>query len=197
MLIIGLTGGIGSGKSLISDLFADLGITVSDADVVARKVVEPKNEALKTIVSYFGKYILLSDGTLNRNKLRNIILHDLEAKQWLERLLHPLIEQEQLNIIKNATSPYSLLVSPLLIEANQTKYCQRIILVKSEKDIKIRRIMQRDNVSYTDAHLIISQQMTDEQRMDFIDDVIENNSTPEQAKLKVYQLHSLYLSLCT
>jgi len=194
MFIVGLTGGIGSGKSLVSDTFIELGITVADADIVARKIVEPSTYALQQIVKHFGENILLPDNALNRNKLRNIIFHDNNAKNWLEHLLHPLIEQEQLNIIKNATSPYSLLASPLLIEANQTKYCQRILLVVAQEELKIKRIMKRDKISNKEAHLILKQQLADTERLNFADDVIENNTTFYDVKQQVHHLHVKYLN---
>jgi len=195
MLVVGLTGGIASGKSLVADYFASFGVAIADADVVARKVVEPNSRALSLIEEHFGADILQSDGNLNRAKLRQIIFSDNKAKKWLEDLLHPLIKQEQLAIIHSAKSVYSLLVTPLLIESGQVQFCDRLIVVVADIDIKIKRVMQRDGLNLAEAQNIINQQIDDVERLKFATDVITNNSDFLQVLQQVTILHNAFLNL--
>jgi len=128
-VVIGLTGGIGSGKTTIADFFADLGIDIIDADIAARKVVEPKSSALVQISQHFGLQFIQADGTLNRSLLRSRIFSNDTDKLWLNNLLHPLIRQTMLNEIQQSKSPYCLLVAPLLIENNLQSLVQRILVI--------------------------------------------------------------------
>ena len=136
MLIIGLTGGIGSGKSAASALFEGFGVHVVDADVVAREVVEPGMPALERITTHFGQNILEADGSLNRSRLREIIFADSEAKKWLEELLHPIIRNEIIKQLQQARSPYAILVSPLLFETDQHKLCTRSLLIDAPERLQ-------------------------------------------------------------
>ena len=137
MLIIGLTGGIGSGKSVASDKFASLGITVVDADVASRTVVEPGMPALKEIESHFGSEIIAGDGQLDRTKLREIIASDAEERKWLESVLHPRIGEQIAKEISESTSPYTLFVAPLLLETNSQEMCARVVVVDVPKEVQV------------------------------------------------------------
>lgn len=125
--VLGLTGGIGCGKSAVSAVFESQGIAIVDADIIARQVVAPKSTGLNAIITYFGNDILNQDQTLNRSKLRELIFADETKKQWLNNLLHPLIRETILTDLRNATSQYVILVAPLLFENGLDKYCQRIV----------------------------------------------------------------------
>ncbi len=144
-LIIGLTGGIGSGKTAVSTLFSQKGIDVIDADIVAREVVEIGTPALSRIAEHFGPAILSADGSLDRAALRKTIFSDPAAKQWLEALLHPLIAEETRRQLAHVSSPYGLYVSPLLVEMGQQNYCQRLLIVDvSEPQTRLTRIATAD-----------------------------------------------------
>jgi len=195
-LVIGLTGGIGSGKSLVTKMFADFGVTIADADVVARDLVLPNSYALNKIVAHFGADILQEDGALNRPKLREKIFADIYAKKFLEDLLHPLIRQKQHQIIAAANSPYALLVSPLLIEAEQTHLCNRVLAIVASEQLRLQRIMARDNLDLEQAQNILAQQLTEAEYRAHADDVIENNTAIDMVRWQVQKLHEMYLGLC-
>ena len=137
MYVIGLTGGIGSGKSAVSDRLQHKGIAVVDADVVSREVVAPGSDALGEIATHFGEAFILADGQLDRARLRQRIFSDDDARHWLERLLHPLIHGEAHRQLEIADSPYAVLVSPLLIEAGQTAICDQVVVVDVPESVLI------------------------------------------------------------
>lgn len=139
MFVVGLTGGIGSGKSAASRRFEQLGITAVDADVISREVVAPGSEALQVIEQRHGKAILLDDGSLDRAALRQKIFSSPEEKAWLEGLLHPLIANETLRQLEAADSPYVLFVSPLLVESGQKVLCQRLLVIDVPEDRSVEK----------------------------------------------------------
>ncbi|GHF79579.1 dephospho-CoA kinase [Thalassotalea marina] len=195
-LIIGLTGGIGSGKTTVSNLLADYGITIVDADVVAREVVAEGSLGLKEIVAKFGATILQEDGQLNRAKLRELIFSDEQLKQWLNALLHPLIRESILNQLKSATSPYCILSAPLLFENNLHQYTNRTLLIDVEKEIQITRTSKRDNVEKKQVEAIIASQMPREDKLALADDVLNNSKlTHLELENAVEKLHLNYLDL--
>ena len=196
MLIIGLTGGIGSGKSSASAHFEKLGIHVVDADLVAREVVEPGKPALATIAKQFGADILNEFGGLDRTKLRAIIFSDTNAKRWLEALLHPIIRSEIIRQISNAESPYAILVSPLLFETDQHKLCSRTLLIDAPKELQIERATKRDNVSIDSIEKIIAAQMPREAKQKHADDIILNDDNEAHLQHMVELKHRYYLELC-
>ncbi|WP_313083197.1 dephospho-CoA kinase, partial [Atlantibacter sp.] len=153
---VAITGGIGSGKTTVADKFAQLGITIIDADIIARNVVEPEKPALKSIVQHFGPAMLLPDGTLNRRELRERIFANPQEKAWLNALLHPLIHQETQDQMARAASDYVLWVVPLLVENQLHKKADRVLVVDVNPETQIIRTMQRDNVSRTHAEQIIA-----------------------------------------
>jgi len=195
MLIIGLTGGIGSGKSVASDKFASLGITVVDADVASRTVVEPGKPALQEIESHFGSEIITEDGQLDRAKLREIIASDAEERKWLESVLHPRIGEQIAKEISESTSPYTLFVAPLLLETNSQEMCARVVVVDVPNDVQVERTAKRDKVPTDQVEQIVSAQMGREKRLEKADDVLLNTGTIEELEKKVEQLHKKYLQM--
>ncbi len=195
MFVVGLTGGIGSGKTAVSDRLQALGIDVVDADVVARQVVEPHSSALEQIRDHFGENILGADGLLDRALLRKIIFANPVEKAWLENLLHPLIAAELSRQLKNARSPYALLVSPLLIESGQAGLCDRILVVDVPESSQIDRTTVRDNNSSEQVKRIMASQLSRKQRLDSATDVIDNSGSLQQLDEAVTALHGKFLTL--
>jgi len=193
--IVALTGGIGSGKSTVANAFARLGVTLVDADVIARQVVEPATPALKALAEKFGRQILQPDGALNRSRLREIIFSDSAAKAWVNQLLHPAIQAETQRLIKDATTPYVLWVVPLLIENGLQTRANRVLVVDVNQDVQLARTISRDGVSRQQAENIIAAQVPRQQRLDCADDIIDNNGGPETIEPRVASLHSHYLEL--
>lgn len=194
-MLIGLTGGIGSGKTLASNYFAALGVTVVDADVVAREVVAPGTPGLKQIVSRHGESILTADGALDRGKLRGIILNDEQEKEWLDQCLHPLIRLAMAKEIQSATGPYTIVVVPLLAENHRQYDFDRIIVIDCDEEMQIARASERDNTSLEKIKGMMAYQASRKERLAIADDVIENNGSLEEMQEKVESLHRHYLSL--
>lgn len=197
--IVGLTGGIGSGKSTIADLFADLGVPIVDADIVARQVVEKGSPLLAQIAVHFGEEMLTETGELNRAALRERIFNNDEEKQWLNHLLHPAIRAEMSAQLAAQTAPYCLFVVPLLIENNLTALCDRILVVDVKPETQLARASRRDNNKIQLIQQIMNAQVSREQRLSQADDVINNDqplpqSLPELHQ-KVLELHRSYLTL--
>ena len=203
MFVVGLTGGIGSGKSAAAAIFAKLGVTVINADSVAREIVEPGSIALNAIVEHFGQAILLDNGHLNRAALREKIFSASEssntAKQWLEELTHPLINQriiERLNDKKSDTeSDYRILESPLLLETQQRDLVDRLLLIDIAKSLQVERTMARDQNTEAQVNAIIAAQMSREDKQLLADDKIENSGTLLELEQQVISLHTKYQHL--
>ena len=194
--IVGITGGIGSGKSTIANLFKEKNITVVDADQCSRVVVEPGRKALNDIAIRFGSDILLEDGHLNRSKLRELIFTSPEQKKWLEQLLHPLILQEIIEQLQTANSPYAMLESPLLIEAGQNRLCNSVLVVDAPEEIQIQRAMQRDGNSRELIESIMNSHASRQQRHKAADNIIDNSASDVAlVKTQVNDLHEKYLDL--
>lgn len=193
--VLGLTGGIGSGKSAAADAFAQLGIETVDADHAARWVVEPGRAALVKIVDRFGAELLLDDGQLNRAALRERIFAEPEQRQWLEALLHPLIREEITQFLDAAQSPYAILVSPLLIESGQYKIVQRVLVVDVPSELQMARALQRDHVSETQLRAIMQAQLKRDERLRYADDVLCNAADKTALQQEVLRLHDYYLTL--
>lgn len=191
--IVALTGGIGSGKSTVADAFSRLGITIVDADVIARQVVEPNTPALKAIEAHFGNDIINADGTLNRRRLRECIFTTPTEKTWLNALLHPIIHQQTQRQIADATSPYVLWVVPLLVENQLQHKANRVLVVDVSPETQLQRTMLRDNVSRQHAEQILAAQATREARLAVADDVIDNDGAPDAIASDVARLHAQYL----
>ena len=195
MLIIGLTGGIGSGKSVASDKFKSLGITVVDADVASRTVVEPGKPALKEIEDHFSSGIITAEGKLDRNKLREIIATDPEERKWLESVLHPKIGEQITKEISESTSVYTLFVAPLLLETNSQERCARVVVVDVPKEVQILRTAKRDKVSPNQVEQMVAVQMEREKRLKKADDVLLNSGTIEDLEKQVEELHKKYIKM--
>jgi len=176
-IVIGLTGGIGSGKSTIANFFAELGVDIIDADIAARKVVEAKGSALVQISQYFGPQFILADGTLNRPLLRSQIFTNEQDKLWLNNLLHPLIRQQMLDEIQLSQSPYCLLVAPLLIENKLQSLVERVLVIDVTEAEQIKRTILRDPSSRDEIKRIITSQIPRKDRLQHADDVIDNSES--------------------
>ncbi len=195
--VVGLTGGIGSGKTAVSDRFHALGISIVDADIAARVVVEPGKPALREIQEHFGAAILQSDGSLDRAALREkVFKHDVERK-WLEQLLHPLINKEIQTELSLSTSPYTILVSPILIETGQSRFTNRILVVDVPLEVQIQRTMARDDNSEEQVRNIIKAQTSREQRAAAADDIILNDQDLQKLDHDIAGLHAKYLKMAT
>ena len=188
-MIIGLTGGIGSGKSAVSAQFKALGIVVVDADQVARDVVIIGSPALERIAQHFGGQILLEDGTLNRAKLRQCIFTDKAQKQWLEALLHPLIGAAIKQQLALASSVYVVLESPLLLETSQHKTTDCVVVVDASETLQRERACHRDGAKREQIDAIIHSQMSRQKRLDKAHWVIDNRQDLAHLKAQVLQLH--------
>lgn len=193
--IVGLSGGIGSGKTAVSNRFAKLGISVVDADVIARQVVEPGSDALAAIAEHFGNGILDDQGQLNRAELRKLIFSDAKQKHWLESLLHPLIAEQTLEQLDQAKGPYVLYVSPLLVEGGQKALCDRLLVVDVPESVQLSRTMNRDNNDRAQVERIMASQASREQRLAAADEVIDNSAGLDQLDAEVTRLHEHYQAL--
>lgn len=195
MLKIGLTGGIGSGKSAASSHFETLGIRVIDADIVAREVVEPGTSALNQIATHFGKDILLESGELDRRQLRSVIFNNSDEKAWLEKLLHPIIRTSIIEQLNTANSSYAVLVSPLLFETDQHSLVDRTLLIDVPESIQVERASQRDDTNPDQIKAIMAQQMSRACKLEKADDIILNDKDLPTLRQNVETLHQYYLEL--
>lgn len=194
-LIVGLTGGIGSGKSAASQWFESQGINVVDADIVAREVVEKGQPTLTQIQSIFGDWVLLENGELNRPALREHIFKHPSARQQLEDITHPAIRHSIIEQLNQATSPYVILVSPLLFETNQYLLTQRTLLIDASIELQIQRASQRDGQSIEQIENIIRAQMPRDRKLDLADDIVVNDGHLEHLYSELQKLHLNYLQL--
>jgi dephospho-CoA kinase len=195
MLIIGLTGGIGSGKTLASDYLAEQGITVVDADQVAREVVQPGEPALDAIAARFGPEMLLADGSLNRPALRQRVFADPAERAALESITHPAIRARILKHLQDSTSAYTLLVSPLLFETGQAGFCQRTLVIDAEECDQKARAASRDGVSEAQIASIMAAQLPRDERLRRADDIIINLGAPADLYLQLDDMHRKYLDM--
>jgi len=195
-LIIGLTGGIASGKTTVSDMFKSLSVDIIDADIIAREVVTPPSEALNAIAAHFGNDYLSADGELNRSLLRQKIFSAEEHKQWLNNLLHPLIRSRIIEQTARASSQYCILVAPLLIENNLVPLVDRVLVVDVTEGKQVERTMIRDNSLLHEVKAIIASQASRKQRLNMANDVIDNDNISEFVlKEIVTSLHKKFLNL--
>ena len=194
-MIVGLTGGIGSGKSQASKRFAMHRITVVDADIVAREVVVPGSPALQSIAQRFGSQVIETDGNLNRRKLRDIIFKTPTEKQWLEALLHPLINAEIRRQLNASTSLYTILESPLLLETKQYEMVDRILVVDVSEMVQIERASSRDNSDAQQIKAIMETQFSRQERCARAHDIIQNHGSIDELNQQVDKLHELYSEL--
>lgn len=178
MLVVGLTGGIGSGKSAASSQFKALGRPIIDADIVAREVVEPGEEALTKIVDQFGAGVLTEDGTLDRASLRETVFSDTKSREWLEQLLHPMIRTRIMEKIESyqGTAPFVVLTSPLLLETDQHKMVDHIIVIDVPESLQVERVISRDKNNEDQIRRIMEAQLSRQARLDLADTVVDNST---------------------
>jgi dephospho-CoA kinase len=193
--VVGLTGGIGSGKSTITRLLIGLGIEVIDADDVSREVVIPGSSALAVLVERFGKKILNADNTLKREVLRGLIFTDPQAKNWVEQLLHPLIRGAILDRIERSQSAWLLLSAPLLLENDAYDFVDRILVVDVPESVQLSRAMLRDNATKDEVTRIMHSQLPRGKRLAAADDIVENTGDPLQLQEQLLRLTQRYEEL--
>lgn len=194
-VVVGLTGGIGCGKSTVTELFASHGVQYVDADIVAREVVMPGTPCLAAISAHFGTDILQANGELNRASLRQRVFSNSADKLWLEQLLHPAIRQELLTQLAALTSPYALLVAPLLLENKLNQYVQRVLVIDLPESLQLQRAMARDSANEQQIKTIMAAQISRPERLKLADDIIKNDSSIADLTPRVAALHQQYLQL--
>jgi dephospho-CoA kinase len=192
--VVGVTGGIGSGKSAVTDHLASLGITVVDADLASRLIVEPGRPALQAIADHFGTEILLRDGRLDRAALRGRVFSDPAERLWLEQLTHPLIGEEIERQLWASQSPYTVLSSPLLLETSQKQLCQWLVVVDVPESLQLSRTMARDDNAEDQVRRIMAAQLPRTERLSAADHIIDNSGTIEELHGAVAALHENLLS---
>lgn len=195
MLVIGLTGGIGSGKSTVAEMFESLGVPIIDMDRIARQIVEPGQPALTQIKQAFGEKIVAASGQLNRQQLSKIIFDSAERRHQLEAILHPLIRQETARQLAELKSPYCIVVIPLLLESEQRSLVDRVLVVDVPESLQITRTMQRDGISAAQVRKILAAQVGRDSRLNAADDVIDNSAAMEDIRHRVDELDQQYRAL--
>ncbi len=195
VLIIGLTGGIGSGKTAVSDRFAALGVPVIDTDLISRQLVEPGHPLLQTIIREFGDSYLDTSGQLDRSALGQLIFSDPQARHKLESILHPAIRQEAQKQLDQLQADYAILVIPLLAESDADYPLDRVLVVDTPESLQIERVMQRDGSSRESVQNILNNQASRAQRLRLADDVIINDADLSALNASVDKLHADYLQL--
>lgn len=192
---VGLTGGIASGKTAVSDCFAALGVPVIDTDLIAREVVEPGQPVLQEVIAAFGEDVVDDEGRLRRRKLRQIIFSDPEKQDLLESILHPAIRLETRRRVAELDSPYCVVVIPLLAESGHFDWLDRVLVVDVPEDVQIERLVTRDGVDAAQARASLAAQAGREVRLRLADDVIDNSGPVEALDSAVADLHAKYLAL--
>ncbi len=195
MIKIGLTGGIGSGKSVVATLFSKRGIPIISADKIAHQLTHPGSPQLKQISAKFGDDVFTRDGELDRKKMAQIIFSNPDKKEQLETILHPPIREAMHHQTDMLSAPYVILEIPLLLESGQYRDMDRVLLVITSLEIRKKRLLERGVLNTQQIEKIIGQQADDKERLEIADDVIENNSTQDQLSKQVERLHRRYLEL--
>ena len=195
MQTVGLTGGIASGKTTVSDLFSSLGTPVIDTDVISRELLEIDHPGYRPVLEHFGSEILLRDGQIDRAKLRRLIFNSETEKLWLESRLHPMIYQQTEQLIEqNLNAAYVIIVVPLLFESNFRSLVSRVLVIDCSPHTQIARLMARDNIDRELAKQMLAQQWDNQARLEQADDVIANDGDSNLAR-QVTKLHQQYLAL--
>ncbi len=196
MLKIGLTGGIGSGKSSATEIFKKLGIPVIDADVIAHQLTSPGTEALLEISEQLGDQFITSQGELNRKQLAHYVFDHPDEKMVLENILHPRV-RDSINskLQKLISSPYVILAVPLLLETNFTELVDRILVINAPENIRIQRVTSRDDRSTEEVKTIMEHQIDEKTRLEKADDILDNSGTLNELESLIEQLHRQYLQI--
>jgi dephospho-CoA kinase len=196
MFVVGLTGGIGSGKSTVADLFAAQGVPVVDTDVIARALTQPDGEALPAIRDAFGTTVFATDGTLDRAALRRVVFADPAARQRLEAILHPRIRARVADALRRLRAPYALVVIPLLVETGAYReLLQRVLVVDCAETEQVERVMRRSGLSREEVAAILAAQASRGERLAAADDIVVNTASPDALAPQVAALHQRYLVL--
>jgi dephospho-CoA kinase len=194
--IVGLTGGIGSGKSAAAQVFGELGITVIDTDAIAHALTAPGGAAMAPIRAAFGEDYLNPAGALARERMRDLVFADAAKKRQLESILHPMIRAQTSELVQTASSPYVILMVPLLVESGDyRRRCQRILVVDCAEELQLARVTARSGLTAGQVRAIMANQATRGARLAAADDVIDNNLDLAQLRLQVESLHARYLQL--
>ncbi len=193
--VVGLTGGIGSGKTAVSDRFAALGVNVVDGDLASRAVLAPGTPALQQVAEHFGRDLLDAQGALDRAALRARVFADAGERRWLEALTHPLIRQWLADRLAEGDAPYSMLVNPILVESGQSGRCNRVLVVDAPESVQLDRTMSRDGNSAAQVRAIMGAQVDRQTRLAAADDVIVNDQGLEHLDAEVTRLHRQYLEM--
>ena len=194
-MIIGLTGGIGSGKSAAAALFEDIGVDLIDADDLARDSLSINSEGYKLFIEEFGDKYLDENKNINRELIRKLIFNDSNSKSKLESIIHPIVRSGIETFIKNKKSDYCIIVVPLIFETNSSKIYDRVLVIDCDVDIQISRTSKRDNQTKSDIENIVNKQATREQRLSIADEVIVNNGSLDLLKNEVLKIHKKYLEI--
>lgn len=194
-MIVGLTGGIGSGKSAAANFFQNEGITVIDADDLSREVIEQDTPGFEKIVDCFGSAIIDSDGSINRAFLRQEVFDDEKKKKLLESIIHPLVRDLMIEKIAASQSPYSIIMVPLIFETNSMNNYNRILVIDCDPIVQLERAMLRDKNSKLQIQKIIDSQCSREERISIANDIIPNNDSLENLKIRSIAMHKFYLGL--
>ncbi|VVC75338.1 Dephospho-CoA kinase [Aquicella siphonis] len=195
MLVVGLTGGIGSGKTTVANLFAERGVPVIDADIVAREITTPDKPAFAKIVKHFGDDVVMPGGTLNRSRLRSIIFADKRERLWLENLLHPLIRDEMRKQLSALSVPYCIAVIPLLLEVEFYSFINRILVIDAPESAQVDRVLSRDRSSRSEIEAILKSQASRHDRRAKAHDVIVNDGVIADLAPQIEKLHAMYTQL--
>ncbi len=198
MFTVGLTGGIGSGKSSVARLFADKGVTVVDADEISHRLTTTGGAAIEPIRSAFGDEMIAPDGALDRVRMRELVFSAPDAKRTLERILHPLIGAQARREVDTARGPYVIHMIPLLIEGGNAKArFDRVLVVDCPEETQIERVMARSGLKRTEVESIMAAQASRTQRLTQADDIVDNSGDPSALEPQIERLHAQYLRLAT
>ncbi|QYN44650.1 MULTISPECIES: dephospho-CoA kinase [unclassified Gilliamella] len=192
--VVALSGGVASGKSTIASLFANLGVPIIDADIIARQIVKVGTEPFIQIVKHFSQEILLPNGELDRSQLREIIFNNEHERLWLNNLLHPLIHQETQRQIARQKAEYIIWVVPLLVENNLHNFADRVLMIDIPESLQLERLVKRDHISESLAKKMILSQASSAKRLAYADDTIDNDGDLSSLKQQVGKLHQQYLN---